>query len=44
MFWKLPLNNKNRIYSIVAFIFLMPFLDYLDVEYSFTRLLCKLLF
>ena len=44
MFWKLPLNNKHRIYSIVAFIFLMPFLDYLDVEYSFTRLLYKLLF
>ena len=44
MFWKLPLNNKNRIYSIVAFIFLMPFLDYRDVEYSFTRLLYKFLF
>lgn len=43
MFWKLPLNNKHRIYSIITFVFLMPFLDYFDVEY-FTRLLYKLLF
>lgn len=44
MFWKLPLNNKHRIYSIIAFVFLIPFLDYLDVVYSFARLLRKLLF
>lgn len=44
MFWKLPLNKKNRIYSIVVFVFFIPFLDYLNVIYFFARLLYMLLF
>lgn len=44
MFWKLPQNNKHRIFSIIAFAFLIPFLDYLDVANVFIKLCVRLLF
>lgn len=44
IFWKLPLNNKHRVCSIIAFVLFIPFLDRFDIINQFANLLYGLWF
>ncbi|MEH2958825.1 hypothetical protein [Candidatus Merdisoma sp. JLR.KK006] len=44
IFWKLPLNKKNRLFSILGFVILIPFLEQLDLINQLANYLYGLMF